>query len=98
SRGRNSSPARRRQRPGRDWQTSPEALAEDALPTFCAWMTWEWSGFLGLLQSANHGIQRRVQNDGCTAQRIEHGTGVLVSRAFEQFAAMELNREVGIFQ
>ena len=49
-----------------------------------------------MLQGSNHRVQSGIQDNGRTAQAVHRGAGAF--GAFEQFAAVEFDGEVGILQ
>src|SRR5229473_2121844 len=55
-------------------------------------------GFLCLLQSFDHGIQRGIQDDGRMPERIQPAALALVRSALKKIAAMESHGEVGVFE
>src|SRR5258708_37960876 len=55
-------------------------------------------GFLCLLQSFDHGIQRGIEDDGGMPERIQSGAFALVRSAPKKIAAMESHGEVGVLE
>src|SRR5258708_6558721 len=55
-------------------------------------------GFLCLLQSFDHSVQRGIQDDGRMPERIQSGAFALVRSALEKIAAMESHGKVGVLE